>query len=253
MGVSLYPMTCDNESDQTFNEDLSMSYSTLQRLRQSVILVCIKYLESELSASDKIIHKNECDNSSSHKKIKLSNSDDVKNNQEDMEVEKEEEGVKNSEDEDVKNNEEESENDEEEEEKNKMLRHVLDSIRTWCVPEPPKSIYYDSTKHSLSDLVGQLSQMVPIKYDKINSTCTRGSDLEDDLFRLDLIGLLKFVNHSDCQGYHSKGDCIDIYETLHKNEKYANCLQDEDGVELYKECVEFFKQIVEHRMGVLYC
>lgn len=34
------------------------------------------------------------------------------------------------------------------------------------------------------------------------------------LVRTDLYGAFKFINHSDCEGYFSKGDCVDINNTL---------------------------------------
>ena len=236
MGVSLYPM------DQTCEADFGMSYSTLQKLRQLVILVVIKYLEFELEA-----HGTRESSESKHKKIKISS----EQNEDEFEKVPNEEGEN---DENKQQVEDEEDEDEEDREEVVMLKYALESIKTWCVPEQPKPLFYDSTKHSLIDLVGQLNQMIPIKYDKINATLRigGGGKLENILIKLGLIGLPKFVNHSDCGGYHSVGDCVDIHETLQKGLKHVESLQNEDDVAFYQECTEFFRQIVESKTGVCY-
>lgn len=68
-----------------------------------------------------------------------------------------------------------------------------------------------------------------------------------------LIGLYKFVYHSDADGYHSPGDCVDIAKTLSLIQDQFKNKDEGDGYnELVEEFVGLFKEAVELQTSVRY-
>lgn len=64
------------------------------------------------------------------------------------------------------------------------------------------------------------------------------------------IGLYKFIDHSDCEGYHSPGDCFDMIETfsivLSMND------QDSTNMEHFSNLRLIFAESVETKKMVIY-
>jgi hypothetical protein len=68
------------------------------------------------------------------------------------------------------------------------------------------------------------------------------------------IGLYKFVNHSDCEGYHSRGDCLDIVEMLaliKPNIKavFETEFKDAETVTCYEELVENLREVFDEAIA----
>jgi hypothetical protein len=67
------------------------------------------------------------------------------------------------------------------------------------------------------------------------------------------IGLYKFVNHSDCEGYHSRGDCVDIVEMLtlikpHIKDVFETEFKDAEMVTSYEQLVEDIRGVFDEAL-----
>ena len=90
-----------------------------------------------------------------------------------------------------------------------------------------------------------LSAFVPINYEEVHK-----DGLNIDLIREnDMIGLLRFVQHSDSSGYLSKGETIDFHDVLQKIMPYAE-LKDEDDTRYYQELTSLVEWCVKNGRGL---
>ena len=68
-----------------------------------------------------------------------------------------------------------------------------------------------------------------------------------------LTGLVKLVNHSDCDGFHSHGDAIDILSMFDFIQAEANTHLDHDTLQCIRKIRTVFCQAVQSRLFVYYC
>ena len=191
-------------------ESISMPYSALQRVRHVAILGTISLLENMMTQERE---------QKSSKKIKLDEGD---NN----------------------DNEESSSSDSHEDEIS--TKTLLEHIQKWCLKKQiSKPFAFDSEKNSINDLYAMFLNPSDINYKELNESY---SILEKTLIQRKLIGLAKFVNHSDCEGYHSYGDCVDINQALKQVVMYV----EEDQKERFQNMVDLFAMAVENETGVVY-
>ena len=215
MGVCIYILNEDGEGDNI----VSFSYSGVHRLRQMAILSTIEYLESQITTNSQ----------SKQKKLKRSNAENGSEN-----------GSESSE-----NSNEDSDDEE------MSVETIIEHLKTWCPLK--KTSETDSASFSLGNggfetFVALLQNMIPVNYENVTSTYS--SYLERPFVKHNLIGLWKFVKHSDCDGFHSYGDCVDIYELLNKVSPHLQ--ETDDNKEWFKEIVTFFGRAVERKSGVGY-
>lgn len=77
--------------------------------------------------------------------------------------------------------------------------------------------------------------------------------LKPQIFREnDVLGLLRFVNHSDCDDDLSRGETIDLYDLLTKIKPYlpADAEDDDDGDTFYGNLFTFVEKCVELKHGI---
>lgn len=82
------------------------------------------------------------------------------------------------------------------------------------------------------DLLKMYSASVPVLYEHWNKT-------PFSLWFFGLSGLKKFVNHSDCDGYFTHGDVVDILDLLSKIEPYLKKYFEDD--QWYSEFIQLMK------------
>lgn len=87
--------------------------------------------------------------------------------------------------------------------------------------------------------------MMPVNYDNVRKNYN-----EEYFARHNLSGLWKFVNHSDCHGVHSYGDCVDIHELFSKIIPHLN--ESEEDKEWFKDVGHVFESAVETKNGIRY-
>ena len=103
---------------------------------------------------------------------------------------------------------------------------------------------YTNFVELIATLKSWIEQQSKINYEKISNV---DNITKDYWFQLNLIGLIKFVNHSDCDGYHSKGDCIDIYDTFCVLEPYIKDL------EWFLTIKDLFQMAIDDKSFIIYC
>lgn len=226
MGVSIYVMDEDGRGD-----GVDFAYSGLQRLRQMAIIATMSYLRSVIDSKSSA--------EPTQKKVKTNpeNGNDNDNNDKEKESDNDKE-KENSE-------KESSESDNEENSVTFQLTRILNYLETWTTTKKAEPLFFDSTQHSIFDLLGQFKQMMPIDYNKVSL------NYDDECFaRHNLTGLWKFVVHSDSDGVHSYGDCVDIHELFTKIIPHLN--ETEENDEWFKSVAYVFEMAVESKNGIRY-
>lgn len=193
------------------DEYCSMSYSGLQTMRQYLIISNVNFLVSE-------IEKLENEKKSKKRKVEV-----------DEEIEEE----------DVN---------EELGEQLADYSKILDSLRKWCSQEvsEKKSITFDRTNF-LYSILQMKSMMMPINYENVEPTYRT---YEDIFAKYSFSGVYKFVQHSDCDGYHSIGDCMDILLAFERGIEHLG--QSEDTKEWFEEVKGLFGLAVDEKKEVYY-
>lgn len=119
------------------------------------------------------------------------------------------------------------------------------------------------TKKIFSDILEDQT----INYNKVDSYA-RDENAKRCLSCTDLYGAFKFINHSEYEGYFSKGECVDINNTFQLiNQTYKSLydsneiFENENGNKMYKnkiiyydeDLIKLFAQAVELHKCVILC
>ena len=196
------------------------SYSGVHRLRRYYIELAIEYLKSQTNSIENLTPKKE-------KRLQDSFTQDVKTENTTMCKEKEKE----------KDSDETKGYDSEDEEYNSVelsTARAINILQNW--------IQFPSTHISL------LSQSV--NYRNISG------DVTEDMIRWKMVGLMHFVNCSDCEGAWTYGQCIDILDFFNVMIDFKNnqgSEKEEWDFTHMKELRDIYKYAVEHKGYVIRC
>jgi hypothetical protein len=79
-------------------------------------------------------------------------------------------------------------------------------------------------------------------------------DLDYYMNEFGILGLKHFVNHSDCEGYFSHGECIDIMNLFSRifvfKDKFINNGDDENV--FFEDLIDLFKTCVDHKTYLVF-
>lgn len=91
--------------------------------------------------------------------------------------------------------------------------------------------------------------LFPINYDMWNGK--QNFDLNYYMNEFGILGLKHFVNHSDCEGYFSYGECIDIMNLLSRvfDKKFVT---DETDYGTFEDLIELLKTTIEQKSYILF-
>jgi hypothetical protein len=125
---------------------------------------------------------------------------------------------------------------------------LLDVIGEWVKDTTPNNCT-GTTRNFFSMVTGgggfdpatfmqRIENAMAISYKKIPKS---QGDLCEDFFSMGFIGLYKLTTCSDCGWYFSHGDCLDIYDSLHKIHEFVQKTNNwEDNKELYQDLQNLF-------------
>jgi hypothetical protein len=122
----------------------------------------------------------------------------------------------------------------------KYSSRLIERLQLWITPNPNSPLEHPLLKAFL----GGVTIGGGINYERIQEDVNN-----EDLLTHDLTGLLKFVNHSDADGYLSKGDTVDFYDLMTKIYPYIE-VKDEDDKWFYENILKFSKRCVDHGRGM---
>lgn len=129
----------------------------------------------------------------------------------------------------------------------------MQTIRKWLIDATLKYLdeFDNRTAQACKKRIRTWLENIPDQYIGIliNYQEVQDDKLESDNFKkLDILGLIHFVMHSDCEGYLSEGETLDVVRLLQKLMPYFSDEQ--------KECLEPFLNFclvcVEHQRGLDY-
>jgi hypothetical protein len=120
--------------------------------------------------------------------------------------------------------------------------------------ERRKKNVIDFLSRTLNDKIPSLGLSgisFPINYSVWNEK--KNFYLEYYMNEFGILGLKHFVNHSDCEGYLSYGECIDIMNLFSRififKDKFMN---EEDENVFFEDLVDLFKTSVENKSYVVF-
>jgi hypothetical protein len=91
----------------------------------------------------------------------------------------------------------------------------------------------------------------PINYSVWNEK--KDFDLVYYMNEFGILGLKHFVNHSDCEGYFSYGECIDIMNLFSRISLCKDkCISEKDENVFFEELVDLFKTSVDHKTYIVF-
>jgi hypothetical protein len=103
----------------------------------------------------------------------------------------------------------------------------MQTMRIWLIEATLKYLdeYKNSTAKKCKERIESWIKNIPDEYKclPINYEEVQNDNLEPDMFRkLDILGLIHFVMHSDCDGYLSEGETLDVARLLQNLMPYFN-------------------------------
>jgi len=136
----------------------------------------------------------------------------------------------------------------------KLDNDLINKLKNGFLEELEEDNYHYNIIQSYQELIGWIKPMNDrkwpnIEYENFPDDGHQELSYLHSLIYTGLIGIYKFVNHSDSDGYFSYGDCCDIVLAMKKVEKYI----DSEFLEWFQIVKSYYQSAIDKKSVLVYC